>query len=110
MKLRAITQLLSSSSTDKIFAALESHGGSSRFVGGCVRDAILNKKPKDIDIATNLLPQQVQDALNARNIKNFFLFAGLSPERPFEPEYLGFELLGLGSLGVKFGSRSSPVF
>ena len=45
MKLRAITQLLSSSSTDKIFAALESHGGSSRFVGGCVRDAILNKKP-----------------------------------------------------------------
>lgn len=71
MKLRAITQLLSSSSTDKIFAALESHGGSSRFVGGCVRDAILNKKPTDIDIATNLLPQQVQDALNARNIKNF---------------------------------------
>ena len=47
MKLRAITQLLSSSSTDKIFAALESHGGSSRFVGGCVRDAILNKKPTD---------------------------------------------------------------
>ncbi len=70
MNLRAINQLLHSSSADQLFAALASHGGSSRFVGGCVRDAVLDKKPTDFDIATNLLPKQVQDALNAKHIKN----------------------------------------
>lgn len=70
MNLRAIGQLLHSSSTDRLFAALASRGGNSRFVGGCVRDAILNKRPIDIDIATNLLPDQVRDALSAKHIKN----------------------------------------
>ena len=29
-------------------------------VGGCVRDLLSNKEPKDIDLCTNLLPDQVK--------------------------------------------------
>lgn len=33
-------------------------------VGGCVRDAILNKKPKDFDLATEATPDEVESILN----------------------------------------------
>lgn len=50
----------------KIIAALDAARlGASRFVGGCVRDSLLGEKPKDFDIATTLLPQDVIRALNA---------------------------------------------
>ena len=29
-------------------------------VGGCVRDAVLRKEPKDWDITTNALPEQIK--------------------------------------------------
>lgn len=40
--------------------ALESAGFEAYLVGGCVRDLILNKEPKDWDIATNALPEEIQ--------------------------------------------------
>lgn len=42
----------------------------ARFVGGCVRDAILGRRGADIDIATWLLPKQVIEALDAAAIKS----------------------------------------
>jgi len=50
----------------KIFIALD---GKARFVGGCVRDAVLNKKVKDIDIATPLFPEEVIEKLGKYKIK-----------------------------------------
>ena len=35
-----------------------------RFIGGCVRDQILSREIKDIDLATSLLPNQVKDLLS----------------------------------------------
>ncbi len=52
-----------------VVAALSAAGGLPRFVGGCVRDAVLDRTIHDIDIATVLLPEQVQDALKAGSIK-----------------------------------------
>ena len=43
---------MSAKSTRKLISALESGGADIRFVGGCVRDAILGKQVKDIDLAT----------------------------------------------------------
>lgn len=40
---------------------MDFHGHDSRLVGGCVRDAVLSITPKDIDIATTALPEQVRD-------------------------------------------------
>ncbi len=43
-----------------IVSALEKAGFEAYLVGGCVRDLILNKEPKDWDIATNALPEEIQ--------------------------------------------------
>ncbi len=49
--------------TRKIMQALTENGGDARFVGGCVRNALANRKVLDIDIATPLLPEQVIERL-----------------------------------------------
>ncbi len=51
--------------------ALARAGGEdcARFVGGCVRNAILGAPVRDIDIATTLTPTQVTAALEAAEIK-----------------------------------------
>lgn len=38
----------------KILEKLNSNGNKGYFVGGCLRDVLLGKTPKDIDIATNM--------------------------------------------------------
>ncbi|MDF0607670.1 CCA tRNA nucleotidyltransferase [Wolbachia endosymbiont of Onchocerca gibsoni] len=55
--------------TSLIISAIEEFGGEIRLVGGCVRDSILQRNVHDIDLATNLFPGQVIEALKLRNIK-----------------------------------------
>jgi tRNA nucleotidyltransferase (CCA-adding enzyme) len=43
-----------------VLDTLQSNGYPSYLVGGCVRDFILNKQPKDYDICTRSLPEQVK--------------------------------------------------
>jgi poly(A) polymerase len=50
-------------------AVLAALGGEGRFVGGCVRDALLGRAVGDIDIATPLTPDEVTRRLNAAGIK-----------------------------------------
>lgn len=52
-----------------IIEAIEKFGGEARLVGGCVRDSILQREIHDIDLATNLLPNQTIKALKLCNIK-----------------------------------------
>ena len=56
--------------TVRVMRALAASGVEARFVGGCVRDAILKRPVLDIDIATPLTPEQVIEALKAANIKS----------------------------------------
>jgi poly(A) polymerase len=44
----------------KVVQKLESAGFEAYFVGGSVRDLMLNRTPKDYDIATNARPEQVK--------------------------------------------------
>jgi poly(A) polymerase len=39
---------------------LDQHGYSAYLVGGCLRDLLLHKKPKDFDIATNARPEKIK--------------------------------------------------
>jgi poly(A) polymerase len=57
--------------TAAVIAALEAAGGAgcARFVGGCVRNAVLRRPIADIDIATTLTPDAVTKALKAANLK-----------------------------------------
>ena len=41
-------------------------------VGGCVRDYLLNKIPKDWDITTNANPEEIIKVFNQENIKTLY--------------------------------------
>jgi poly(A) polymerase len=58
--------------TRSVIAALEAGGGpgAARFVGGCVRNALLGRAIDDIDIATVLTPDAVMAALKAAGVKS----------------------------------------
>ena len=58
---------------DKLFNAINSYSDESelRYVGGCIRKIINKEKVDDIDLATNLTPADVSQALKKNNI-NFY--------------------------------------
>lgn len=55
--------------TQQVMAALCPEGGEARFVGGCVRDAIIKRPVKDVDIATIHLPETTVALLEKASIK-----------------------------------------
>ena len=68
--------------TAAVFDALEAEGGPdcARFVGGCVRNALVGRPIDDIDIATTLTPDQVTEALEAADARG----------KPFSVDSLAF--------------------
>jgi poly(A) polymerase len=48
---------------------IKSAGGQVRLIGGVVRDALLERSSSDIDIATDLLPEEVIEVLKKHHIK-----------------------------------------
>ncbi|MCB1178628.1 MAG: polynucleotide adenylyltransferase PcnB, partial [Leptospiraceae bacterium] len=48
----------------KIIHRLGKFGYKSYLVGGCVRDLLLGRKPKDFDIATSATPTQIKNVFN----------------------------------------------
>ncbi len=61
---------LSAAETRAVFAALTVNGGAARFVGGCVRNALLGTTVADVDIATPSLPEEVMRRLEAAGIRS----------------------------------------
>src|SRR5512135_1350743 len=60
----------------KVLYRLHDHGFISYLVGGCVRDLLLGKTPKDFDLATDAHPQQVRELFrNSRLIGRRFRIA-----------------------------------
>ncbi len=55
--------------TRAVMAALAADGAEARFVGGCVRDSLLDLPVKDIDIATHETPERVIELLTRAGIK-----------------------------------------
>lgn len=60
---------LTSAPTVAVMDALEAAGGEGRFVGGCVRDALIGRPVADIDIATPMTPQAVVEAVTRVGLK-----------------------------------------
>lgn len=70
----------------KVGAALRKAGHEAYLVGGCVRDLILAKEPKDWDFTTNATPEQIQ---------------AVFPDSFYENEY--------GTVGVKTGAADERL-
>lgn len=54
---------------DRLLAALDAKAGATRYVGGCVRDALLGLEQSDVDLATRFTPDEVVKRLEAVRIK-----------------------------------------
>ncbi len=63
--------LKNDSNVIQIFNSINNYSAESEilFVGGCVRQNILKEQVEDIDLATNLNPDEVINCLNKNNIK-----------------------------------------
>ncbi|NOQ64201.1 MAG: polynucleotide adenylyltransferase PcnB [Methyloprofundus sp.] len=60
----------------KVLYRLKSEGYEAYLVGGCVRDLLLGREPKDFDVSTNATPEQVKQAFrNCRIIGKRFRLA-----------------------------------
>ena len=83
---------LTASATRAVTAALAAAGGPdcARFVGGCVRNALIGAPIDDIDIATTLTPDAVVAALKAAGLRSVptgidhGTVTALSEHQPFE--------------------------
>ncbi len=75
---------------------LKKSGYQAFLVGGCVRDFLLDKKPKDWDIATDAKPEEIQEI--------FSTFAGATADKPATV----YENL-FGTVGVKTESEDPSL-
>jgi hypothetical protein len=61
---------------DKVVRRLARHGFQAYLVGGCVRDLLLARTPKDFDVATNATPKEIRQLFrNCRIIGRRFRLA-----------------------------------
>ena len=67
---KKIRNLTKNTPVHRIFDAIRSYSsdGEIRYVGGCIRKLINKEKVNDIDLATNLNPNQICDALKKKEI------------------------------------------
>ncbi len=58
---------------EQIFNAIENYSEKSeiRYVGGCIRKILKKQKVNDIDLATNLVPEEVIEVFKKNNIKYY---------------------------------------
>ncbi|MFA6170936.1 MAG: CCA tRNA nucleotidyltransferase [Patescibacteria group bacterium] len=56
----------------EILDVLEKAGFEGYIVGGCVRDLIMEKAPKDFDVTTNARPEQIQKIFSGGKYENSF--------------------------------------
>ncbi len=70
---KKILDLSKNTPVKKIFSSINNYSSNSevRYVGGCIRKIIKEELVDDIDLATNLNPQQVCEVLKKNNI-NFY--------------------------------------
>ena len=66
-------ELKNNKGVNKIFGAINNYNETSeiRYVGGCVRKILNDEKTDDIDLATNLTPDQVKQCLDKNQMKFF---------------------------------------
>ncbi len=72
-KEKSFLEITKTTKISELFRVISNYNELSeiRYVGGCVRKILNNEKFDDIDLATNLKPNEVKESLTSNNI-NFF--------------------------------------
>lgn len=73
------------SEVTRVTLALQNAGFESYLVGGCVRDLLLEKTPKDWDVTTNATPEQIQGLFEHTFYENDYGTVGVVNEVPNDP-------------------------
>jgi tRNA nucleotidyltransferase/poly(A) polymerase len=68
---KSFLEITKTTKVSELFKAISNYNDVSeiRYVGGCVRKILNNEKFDDIDLATNINPEEVKECLNNNNIK-----------------------------------------
>ncbi|MDR1025847.1 MAG: CCA tRNA nucleotidyltransferase [Lactobacillus sp.] len=64
-----VSKIIKDKKIMRLFRAVENHGGVLRFVGGCVRDALMGIEGFDIDLATDLSPEEMVEACEEKGLR-----------------------------------------
>ncbi len=72
-----------------IYKKLEEKGFEAYFVGGCVRNLLLDHKPKDWDLTTNATPEKIQALFPGSFYDNSFGTVGVPLKNIDESEHKG---------------------
>ena len=93
----------------EIVSQLQHAGHSALWAGGCVRDALLGKSPKDYDVATSATPDQVQSIFGYKRTlaigKSFGVITVIGPKSAGHIEVATFRRDG----GYSDGRRPDSV-
>ncbi|MGQ4273329.1 CCA tRNA nucleotidyltransferase [Terrihabitans sp. B22-R8] len=65
----AVADLLGDEAVRTMFRVLDGDGETARIAGGAVRDALIGRRPHEVDFATTALPQEVQRRAGAAGLK-----------------------------------------
>ena len=68
-----MSKLMSSTKIARLFNAVEDSGGTIRFVGGAVRDTLAGLSGFDLDLATDLSPDELVEACQNNGLKTVTL-------------------------------------
>ena len=69
MKEQSLSALINQKSIQFLFKIFENASKEICLVGGCIRDALLNKETRDIDLATNATPNVIIQILSKNNLR-----------------------------------------
>lgn len=69
MSLEIRAPWLEAETTKAVWAALTAEGAFLRFVGGCVRNAVINGPPTDVDLVIDQPPEETVDLLERAGIR-----------------------------------------
>ena len=64
-----MTKIIKDKAVFQLFDVVERHGGVLRFVGGAVRDALAGLEGFDLDLATDMSPDELVEVCEESNIK-----------------------------------------
>ena len=65
----SVVNLLDTYSIKRLFDIFENEAKEVRLVGGCIRDALLRKETKDIDVAAKVQPDEIIRILDKHKIQ-----------------------------------------